>query len=214
MPNGEPARLSERLADALAYAIEVTGPQTRKRSTNPGAPVVPYMAHLLGVASLVLDAGGDEDQAVAGLLHDAAEDHGGRARLADIRARFGDRVARIVEDCSDSLEADGSGKAPWEDRKREHLTRLQEVADDSLLVWAADKVHNGRAILGDLRLEGPVAMTRFNAPPDRVLWYYRANRDLLRLREVTDRLLVPFEHVVAQLESLLETENPTPAHQT
>ena len=90
--------LSTRFDDAFRYAHEVHNDQTRKGTTAP------YVGHLMGVASIVLDDGGTEDEAIAGLLHDAAEDHGGRPRLEDIRARFGDQVARIVEDCTDSWE--------------------------------------------------------------------------------------------------------------
>lgn len=197
--------LSERLADALAYAIAVHDGQTRKRPVPAeDGPSVPYVAHLLGVASLVLEAGGDEDLAIAGLLHDAAEDHGGLPRLADIERRFGARVAGVVADCSDSLTDTADEKEPWEDRKRAHLARLATVGADSLVVWAADKVHNGRAILADLALEGPSAMTRFHAGPDRVLWYYRENLALLRRRAVTLRLVVPLTAVVAALEVELE----------
>ena len=189
--------LSARYADAVRYAAEVHADQPRKGTS------VPYVAHLLGVSALVLEAGGDEELAIAGLLHDAAEDHGGEGRLADIRSRFGPRVAAIVRACSDSLAAEGEAKEGWEARKREHLVRLAVAPDDVLLVWAADKVHNGRAIVTDLESSGPSAMTRFHAAPDRVLWYYRANLDLLAGRGIPDALLVPLRSTVARLGDLL-----------
>jgi (p)ppGpp synthase/HD superfamily hydrolase len=123
----------------------------------------------MGVASIVLDDGGSEDEAIAALLHDAAEDHGGRARLEEIRSRFGDAVATIVEDCTDSWE---TPKRPWADRKREYIEHARSLPPGSLRVAAADKVHNAYAILRDLRNVGEQVWTRFNAPADDVIAYY------------------------------------------
>jgi len=142
--------------------------QTRKGN---GAP---YIGHLLGVASIVIDDGGSEDEAIGALLHDAAEDQGGRERLDEIRAKFGDSVARIVEDCTDSWE---TPKRPWIDRKREYVEHARSLAVPSLRVAAADKVHNAYAILRDLRNEGDQVWERFNAPADDVVEYYE---DLVR----------------------------------
>ena len=162
--------LTERFAEAVRYAAIVHATQVRKGTD------VPYSGHLLGVASLVLDAGGEEDHAIAALLHDAAEDHGGEARLADIRARFGDRVTRIVEECSDSLTEEPEGKEEWKVRKQEHLGRLESAGRDALIVVAADKVHNARAIVTDLQTLGPDrAFRRFKGTPQQVLWYYEEN---------------------------------------
>jgi (p)ppGpp synthase/HD superfamily hydrolase len=197
VPDRPAVVLSPRYADAVHYAAEVHADQPRKGTA------VPYMAHLLGVSALVLEAGGDEDLAIAGLLHDSAEDHGGEARLADIETRFGARVAGIVRACSDSLVAEGVAKQDWETRKREHLDRLASAPDEVLLVWAADKVHNGRAIVTDLEVSGPGAMARFHAPPDRVLWYYRSNLALLAGRGIPDALLVPLQSTVTRLGDLL-----------
>ena len=155
--------LSARFGDAFKYAHEIHAAQTRKGSASP------YIGHLMGVASIVLDDGGNEDEAIGALLHDAAEDHGGRKRLEDIRARFGDAVARIVEDCTDSWE---TPKPPWADRKREYVDRARALPPGSLRVAAADKVHNAYAILRDLRNVGDEVWTRFNAPADDVLAYY------------------------------------------
>jgi (p)ppGpp synthase/HD superfamily hydrolase len=123
----------------------------------------------MGVSSIVLDDGGTEDEAIAGLLHDAAEDHGGRERLEDIRGRFGDTVARIVEDCTDSWE---TPKPPWAERKRAYIHHARTLSGPSLRVSAADKVHNAYAILRDLRNSGEAVWTRFNATPDDVMSYY------------------------------------------
>ena len=189
--------LGERFASAVAYASEVHASQDRKGTG------IPYVAHLLGVTSLVLEAGGDEDLAIAALLHDAAEDHGGERRLADIASRFGARVAGIVRDCSDSLTDEGAAKQDWETRKREHLARLADAPDEVLVVWMADKVHNGRAIVTDLGVEGPAAMARFNAAPDRILWYYTSNLALAERREVPAMLRVALAQVVESLTSSL-----------
>lgn len=155
--------LTSRFDDALIYTHEVHRSQTRKGNGSP------YVGHLLGVASIVLDDGGSEDEAIGALLHDAAEDHGGRARLEEIRSRFGNTVAGIVEDCTDSWEIP---KRPWIDRKREYVEHARSLSGPSLRVAAADKVHNAYAILRDLRNTGEQVWARFNAPADDVIAYY------------------------------------------
>src|SRR5436309_13050206 len=148
------APLGERFADALAYAADVHRDQVRKSTA------IPYVAHLLAVAARVLEDGGREGEAIAALLHDAPEDQGGEARLADIRDRFGDRVADIVEACSDTFE---SPKPPWRGRKEAYLAHLRDPATaiDVLRVSAADKLNNATAILRDLRQLGPRVWERF-----------------------------------------------------
>ncbi len=155
--------LTGRFDDAFKYAHEVHGAQARKGS---GAP---YIGHLMGVTSIVLDDGGTEDEAIGALLHDAAEDHGGRARLDEIRARFGDAVARIVEDCTDSWDMP---KKPWAERKRAYVEHARRLPASSRRVSAADKVHNAYATLRDLRIHGESVWNRFNAGPDDVIAYY------------------------------------------
>jgi GTP pyrophosphokinase len=162
------AQLTSRFDDALKFAHDIHRSQSRKGS---GAP---YIGHLLGVASIVLDDGGSEDEAIGALLHDAAEDHGGRPRLDEIRGRYGDAVARIVEDCTDSWE---TPKRPWADRKRDYVEHARTLPAASLRVSAADKVHNAYAILRDLRNSGERVWERFNAPADDVIAYYE---DLVR----------------------------------
>jgi len=139
--------LTDRFERALVYATQVHGGQLRKGSTTP------YIAHLLAVAATVLEYGGDDDLAIAGLLHDSAEDQGGRGRLQDVRNRFGDRVASIVEACSDSLANTAAGeiKPEWRQRKEAYVEHLNRADDDVLRVSLADKVHNARSILRDLR---------------------------------------------------------------
>ena len=132
--------LTRRFDEAFTYAHEVHGTQTRKGTG------VPYIGHLMGVASIVIDDGGSEDEAIAALLHDAPEDRGGRERLEDIRTRFGDAVATIVEDCTDSWT---TPKAPWPERKQQYAEHARTLGPSSLRVSAADKVHNAYAILRD-----------------------------------------------------------------
>lgn len=178
--------LSSRFDDAVRYAHEAHGSQTRKDTG------VPYLGHLIGVASIVLDDGGSEDEAIAGLLHDAAEDRGGRARLEDIRRRFGPAVAAIVEDCTDSW---AEPKEPWEERKQRYVKRAATLGPSSRRVSAADKVHNAYAILRDLRNVGERVWERFKARPDDILAYYqslvRAYREAGggRLVEELDRIV-------------------------
>lgn len=155
--------LTRRFEDAVSYALHAHAAQHRKGTD------IPYIAHLLGVAAIAIEIGADEDQAIAALLHDAVEDQGGAARLADIRARFGDRVAAIVDDCTDT---DMEPKPPWRARKQAYLAGLASKAADSLLVSLADKTHNARAIVDDLVVHGPALWDRFSGGRDGSLWYY------------------------------------------
>lgn len=133
------------------------------------------MSHLLAVASIVLEYGGDEDEAIAALLHDAPEDHGGARELEQIRRRFGERVAVIVEGCSDSLAEDPRNKEAWRERKERYHSSLRDTTDSSiLLVSAADKLHNARATLSDVRRLGPTVWNRFRRGREGVLWNYEA----------------------------------------
>lgn len=157
--------LTQRFDDACRYAHDAHRDQTRKGTQAP------YIGHLIGVASIVLDDGGTEDEAIAALLHDAAEDQGGRERLADIRARFGDEVAKVVEDCTDSWD---TPKLPWAERKAAYVEHARRLSAPSLRVSAADKVHNAYAILRDLRNDGESVWGRFSASADDVMAYYQS----------------------------------------
>src|SRR6476660_7979769 len=168
--------LTDRFDRALLYATHVHGGQVRKGTSTP------YVAHLLAVAATVLEYGGDEDLAISALLHDSVEDQGGKARLEDVRNRFGDRVAQIVEACSDSLVDTGKGesKAHWRERKEAYIKHLRTADTDILLVSLADKVHNARAILRDLRHPeiGERFWSRFSQPREDTLWYYGSLADV------------------------------------
>jgi (p)ppGpp synthase/HD superfamily hydrolase len=159
-------QLGADFAKAVAYAVEAHGDQTRKGTD------IPYAAHLLAVCALVLEAGGSEVQAIAALLHDTAEDCGGQPRLDDIRSRFGDAVASIVEDCSDSLAEDPSEKADWRERKLAYLAHLLFAPPDALLVSVADKLHNATSIVRDLNDVRPKMFERFNATAEETFRYY------------------------------------------
>lgn len=174
----KPTVLGERFDRALLYAVHVHGGQTRKRTG------VPYVAHLLAVCATVLEHGGDEDMAIAALLHDAAEEQGGAQRLADIEARFGARVAAMVETLSDNLAAKGETRPDWESRKRHHLEQLRNAGPDVLLVALADKIHNTRSVLRDLRRAGigEGLWGKFEAPKERTLWFYGQLVQLFRER--------------------------------
>jgi (p)ppGpp synthase/HD superfamily hydrolase len=156
---------SDRFDDALTYASRLHREQTRKGSD------IPYVAHLLAVCSLVIEHGGSEDQAIAALLHDAAEDQGGEPRLSEIRARYGAAVADIVADCTDAWT---EPKPPWRPRKEAYLAALPSKPSTSLLVSLADKVHNASAILGDYQVLGDELWDRFKGGREGTIWYYRS----------------------------------------
>jgi (p)ppGpp synthase/HD superfamily hydrolase len=164
---------SPRFRQAFEYAAVLHAPDLRK-STK-----IPYIAHLLDVCSIVLRYGGTEDTAIGALLHDAAEDHGGESRLADIRRNFGPTVERIVRECTDSVERQ---KEPWERRKKAYLKHLPKASSDAMLVSAADKLSNAQGILADHYAIGDAVFKRFGRPKQRTLWYYNALADVFAAR--------------------------------
>lgn len=159
---------SERVEDALILAARLHQNQTRKQSE------VPYLTHLLAVAATVGENGGTEDEFIAALLHDAIEDQGGSAVRDLLRHRFGDNVTRIVDGCSDT---DQTPKPPWRQRKEAYLRHLAEADASIRLVSMADKLHNARSTLTDLRRYGDTVWTRFNGGREGTLWYYRSLAD-------------------------------------
>lgn len=157
--------LTARYDEAFRYAHDLHRAQTRKGTS------IPYISHLMMVSALVVEHGGSEDQAIGALLHDAAEDQGGAETLKDIRIRFGDAVAEIVSDCTDSwIEP----KPEWRPRKEAYLTKLPAKPPQSLLVSLADKTHNAEAILFDYRVMGDPLWGRFNGGAEGTRWYYRS----------------------------------------
>jgi GTP pyrophosphokinase len=157
--------LTERFAQALALAIEAHDGQKRKGTD------IPYISHPLAVAAIALEHGADEDQAMAALLHDAVED-GGVFFAHCIRTQFGDRVADIVEGCTDGVPDASGQKEDWKPRKTRYLDHLQHASTDVLLVSGADKLHNARAIVSDLQRIGTAVFDRFSASQSDTLWYY------------------------------------------
>jgi len=196
--------LGTRFEEALSYAAGLHRDQVRKSTA------VPYVSHLLSVAALVLEDGGDEDQAIAALLHDAVEDQGGAPRLEDIRLLFGNRVARIVDACTDS---DETPKPPYRKRKQAYIDDLPGQPPDVLRVALADKLHNALGLLRGLRGEGPVELwKRFEAGPQDKLWYLRATLEVFKAR-FDSPLVGEFERVVGAIEGLGGVEpSLDPAH--
>jgi GTP pyrophosphokinase len=194
---GEPrARfLTERFNDAFLFAAEKHAGQTRKHTR------IPYIAHLLSVAALALEAGADEDLAIAALLHDVVEDCGGKPMLDQVRRRFGDRVAHVVEGCTDAYT---DPKPPWRERKQAYLEHLKEADADIRLVSAADKLHNAREILKDYLQAGEAVWQRFTGKREGTLWYYRALAD--ELRKENNWMTRELERVVCELEELVRPQ--------
>jgi GTP pyrophosphokinase len=190
--------LSLRFEEALLFATQLHAGQRRKGTD------IPYIAHLLGVTSIVLENGGDEDEAIAALLHDAIEDQGGAPTREEIRSRFGDTVVVIVDGCTD---AEVMPKPPWRERKEAYIAHIREASPPVRLVSAADKLHNARAILADYRVLGDALWQRFTAGKDGTLWYYRSIVNALRevgptpLVEELDRVVSEIERLAAENSS-------------
>jgi GTP pyrophosphokinase len=183
-------KLTARFREALVYAAELHAEQMRKASD------VPYVAHLLGVASIALEHGADEDEAIAALLHDAVEDQGGQRTADAIRRRFGDRVTEIVLGCTD---ADTIPKPPWRERKEAYIAHLENASSSVWLVAASDKLYNAQSILADFRRLGDAVWSRFSGGREGTLWYYRALSNKLR-DKAPPALAVELERVVNELE--------------
>lgn len=186
--------LTDRFVKALQYAAELHQYQRRKGKGQP------YVGHLLGVAAIVIQHGGGEDQVIAALLHDAVEDQGGLPRLDEIREKFGSEVARIVDGCTDSYEARGE-KRDWAERKRAYIARVATEPPDVRLVSAADKLANAREILSDYRVEGDEVFKRFQGRKDGTLGYYRQLVDEFR-KSGASPLVDELQRVVSELETL------------
>ena len=184
--------LTSKFDEALAYAVNLHRAQPRKGTG------VPYVSHLLSVAALVLEHGGTEEQAIAALLHDAVEDQGGRPTAEAIRARFGDAVAEIVDGCTDT---DQTPKPPWRKRKEAYLARVRREPSHVRLVSAADKLHNARTMVTDLRIHGPALWSRFNAGRDETLWYLGALVEAFREAGTTP-IVEELARTVAELEAV------------
>lgn len=188
--------------EAMLFAHDLHRYDVRK---GTGAP---YISHLLGVCSLVIDYGGDEEMAIAALLHDAVEDHGGHPMLEQIRERFGERVARIVDGCTDSYVLDATKKEPWRQRKETYIARVAHEDADVRLVSAADKLYNCRTILRDLRAQGIASLDRFKGGRKDTVWYYDELVHAFRAAGANP-LLEELTHCVAEMKRITGYNRPS-----
>jgi GTP pyrophosphokinase len=188
-----------RFGRALAYAEAAHAGQLRKATS------VPYIAHLLGVASLALEHGANEDEAIAALLHDTVEDCGGLDRLRDVRENFGPLVADIVMGCTDATEIP---KPPWKERKQAYVHDLATASSSVLLVSACDKLHNARSLVLALRHEGEAAWRLFRGGKEGTLWYYRAVLDALSRRGLHQVLVGDLKAAVEEAHRLAGSKVP------
>ena len=184
--------LSSKFDEALQYAVLVHAGQVRKGAN------LPYISHLLGVASLAMEYGANEEETIGALLHDAGEDAGGDGRIEDIRLRFGNAVADIVQGCTDAVT---NPKPPWRQRKEDYIAHIPKASASVRLVSASDKLHNARAILRDLRIHGDSVWSRFKGGKDGSLWYYRSLIDAFR-EAGGGELIEELNRVVTELEQL------------
>jgi (p)ppGpp synthase/HD superfamily hydrolase len=203
-PNSERLFLTERFTQAVEYARQL---HTEFRKGT----CVPYMAHLLGVASLVMgEAGGripvTEDMVIAALLHDTVEDHGGMPRLREVEERFGANVARMVAGLSDTFAGDHDRKEGWEERKISYLDRLRREPDDVLLISAADKLYNAKSILDDYRLIKDAVWERFKRGADKQIWYFNELLAVFRTHPA-NRIVDDLENVVRELSELVRADS-------
>jgi (p)ppGpp synthase/HD superfamily hydrolase len=191
--------LTSRFQDALAFAARIHAHDLRKGTA------IPYLAHLLGVCALILADGGDEDEAIAGLLHDTLEDHPDVVTRVEVAERFGPRVLSLVDGCTDTPpDYAGGPKPPWRERKLSYLAHLRSASPAALRVSLADKVDNARAIVADYRVGGEALWSRFSAGRTEQLWYYRSLVAAFREARPPGRLLEQLEVLVSELGRLAE----------
>jgi (p)ppGpp synthase/HD superfamily hydrolase len=186
-------RLSPQFGKALIYATRIHGGKLRKKTR------IPYIAHILGVTAIALEYGANETEAIAALLHDAVEDCGGAKRLRDIERKFGKKIARIVEGCTDT---DQTPKPPWLQRKKAYVDHVRHASMPTKMVSASDKLHNLRAILMDYRQEGEKLWSRFNGGKQGALWYYRALVNAFGSAKRIRPLMQEIDRVLTELELL------------
>ena len=182
---------SHRFEDALVLAHQLHADQIRKGTA------IPYISHLLGVAAIVIENGGTEDEAIAALLHDAIEDAGGDPTRNLIRERFGQNVLEIVEGLTDT---DQTPKPPWRKRKEDYIAHLAEATPSVLLVSLADKIHNAQSIVRDVRNEGESVWNRFTGGKEGSLWYYRALAEAFRARGQFMTMVVELDRNVSEIQ--------------
>lgn len=183
---------SPRFAQAFNLALELHGHQLRKSTATP------FLAHLMTVSSLVLEDGGDEDQAIAALLHDAVEDAGGKVALYRIFHDFGDDIAFLVAEVTETA---ASPKPPWRERKDLYLAHMEQDSLGALRIAAADKLHNLRSLVGDLHRLGPSILANFNAPLQDQIWFFAACHEVLTRRHPDCIHLGEYQVLLSDLEA-------------
>jgi (p)ppGpp synthase/HD superfamily hydrolase len=188
--------IGPKFQDSLLYAMEIHKGDVRKETT------IPYVSHLFAVCALVLEDGGNEDEAIAALLHDTMEDHPEKVTSSDIETRFGSRVARLVELCTDTPpDYRGGEKPPWHERKAAYIERIRKETYPRCRVALADKLHNLRSIVMDYRRLGDQVWERFNAPKQDQLRYHQALLSAFRDAQAPDHLVHELELLVTELET-------------
>lgn len=190
LSENETPLLTPRFEQALVLASQLHAHQIRKGSR------VPYLSHLMSVAALVLEDGGNEDEAIAALLHDAIEDQGGAETREQIRQHFGDAVVEIIDGCT---ETEVTPKPPWRERKQHHLDQLRQASPSVLRITLADKLHNARSILFDWHQEGSQVWERFRASREEVLWYYNSVAQIAA-EKTASPLLRELQHMIQRME--------------
>ena len=187
---------TQRFTDAFQFAAELHRDQYRKGTR------IPYITHLMAVASLVGEQTEDDDVVIAALLHDAVEDQGGAKTRKIIADRFGERVTSLVDACTDT---DVEPKPPWKPRKEAYLAHLRDpmTPKEACLISAADKLHNARCLVADLRAHGSVSLDKFNSPPEDIRWYYVSVAEILSDRLATSPLVAELNRTVETLAELI-----------
>ncbi len=186
-------RYSARVCEALTLAALLHAEDPRKDTS------IPYVSHLVAVAALVMEDGGDENDVIAALLHDAVEDQGGTATAEVIRKQFGDQVADVVIECSDAAPEEGQEKPPWHERKRRHLAGIVNMSEPALRVTAADKLHNVQSTLFDVRRNGASVWDRFKTGREGFVWYHREILAVLLQRTPGSRSVQRLSQVLEEL---------------
>lgn len=184
MQNSELCGISERFQNALLAAVEFHRTHYRKGGS------IPYISHLMSVTSIVMENSCDEDMWIAALLHDAVEDGGGEITLKQIRESFGERVARLIMDCSDDIPGAEGIKAPWIGRKMKFMEKIPTMETASAMIVLADKIHNIRTLRIDFELHGDAVFERFTAGKIGSLWYYQKMLEILSARKDLPEILV------------------------
>ncbi len=189
-------RYSARVGEALTLAAVLHAEQPRKGTS------IPYVSHLVAVAALVMEDGGDENDVIAALLHDAVEDQGGTETAAVIREQFGDQVADVVIECSDAAPEAGDEKPPWHERKRHHLAGIADMSASALRVSAADKLHNVQSTLSDVRRYGTSVWDRFKTGREGFLWYHNEVLAVLLRRTPDSRSVQRLSQALEELAGI------------